>query len=183
MRVYGVLKDAESLMSDALYSTIKLMRVARSTAATQRRMLDSRLIQLRSLAGFPPPRSGWIKAIRGALGITSRQLGVRVGTTHQVIVRQEERETKGAVTLDSLDRTARAMGCRLVYALVPEAQYGSLEGILDHRARSLARTLATAVAHSMRLESQGVDATDTEAQVESLAQELKAKLDPRLWAK
>lgn len=159
------------------------MRVAKSATSTQRKMLDSRLSQLESLIDVPPPRSGWLKAIRGALGMTSRQLGTRVGATHQVVTRLEERETKGTVTLESLDRTARAMGCRLVYAIVPEPQYGSLEGILDHRARALSRKLAKDIAHSMKLESQGVDTTDTEAQIESLAQELKAKLDARLWAK
>lgn len=159
------------------------MKVAKNAALTQRKILDSRLNGLKSLADLSRPRSGWLKAIRGALGITSRQLGTLVGVTHQVIVRQEERESKGSVTLESLDRTAHAMGCRLVYAIVPESQYGGLEAILDHRARALARKLAKDVVHSMKLESQGVDTADTETQTESLAQELKAKLDPRLWAK
>jgi len=159
------------------------MKVAKHAALTQRKILDSRLNSLKSFADLSRPRSGWLKAIRGALGMTSRQLGTRVGTTHQVIVRQEERETRGTMTLETLERTARAMGCRLVYAIIPESQYGSLEAIVDHRARVLARDLAKDVAHSMKIESQGVDIADTEAQIECLAQELKSKLDPRLWAK
>lgn len=159
------------------------MKTSKKAAITQRQTLEARLTKLSPLADLPRPRSGWLKAIRGALGLTTRQLGARVGATHQVIVRQEEREVKGTVTLESLDRTARAMGCRLVYAIVPDTQQGSLEGILNERARTLARKLTKDIGHSMKLESQGVDASDTEVQIERLAQELKMNLDPRLWEK
>lgn len=159
------------------------MKLARSAALTQRKLLDSRLKNLGSLVNLRPPRSGWLKAIRGALGITSRQLGSRVGVSHQVIVRLEDSESKGTVTIGSLDRTARAMGCRFIYAIVPESQYESLEAIIDDRARAVARDLAKDVTHSMKLECQSVDLNDTESQIENLAQELKAKLDHRLWAK
>ncbi len=159
------------------------MKVAKKTTTLQRKTLEPKLNQLKLLLDITRPRSGWLKAIRGALGITTRQLGRRLGSTHQVILRQEEREITGAVTLESLDRAARAMGCRFVYALVPEPRYGSLEAILDERARSLARTLAKDVSHSMKLENQGVDIGNTEAQIERLAQDLKAKLDPRIWEK
>ncbi|MEO5970060.1 MAG: mobile mystery protein A [Bdellovibrionia bacterium] len=159
------------------------MKVAKKTTINQLKAMENKLKPLKQLGELPRPRSGWLKAIRGAMGMTTRQLGSRLGTTHQTIMRQEEREILGAVTLDSLDRAARAMKCRLVYAIVPESQYGSLEAILDERAHALARRLAKGVDHSMKLENQGVDRVETEDQIESLAQELKSKLDPRLWEK
>src|SRR4051794_39688780 len=80
----------------------KRMKTAKKAVITQRQILESKVNSLKLLLDQPRPRSGWLKAIRGALGITTRQLGARLGTTHQVVVRQEERETKGTVTLESL---------------------------------------------------------------------------------
>lgn len=157
------------------------MKTPRKAVAVQRQALDRRLKALKLLEISQKPRSGWMKAIRGALGMTARQLGARLGTTHQVILRQEEREPKGAVTLESMDRAARAMDCRFVYAILPNDDYGSLEDIIDERAKVVARKLAKEVGHSMKLENQGVDTDSTANQIERLAHELKIKLDPRLW--
>ncbi len=104
-----------------------------------------------------------------------------MGTTHQVPLRLEDSETRGTVTLDSLDRAARAMNCRLVYAIVPAPELGSLEAIVEDRALALARSLASTVSHTMHLESQGVDAEDTEVQIKRLAEELMRTSDRRLW--
>lgn len=157
------------------------MKIAKAAANRQKQILEDKLKPLNLLASTLPPRSGWLKAIRGALGMTTRKLAARLKTDMSAVVRMEEREAKGAVTLESLDRAARAMGCRLVYAIVPDPRYGSLEAILDERAHALARKLAKDVSHSMKLESQEVESTNTEAQVERLAQDLKSKLDSRLW--
>ncbi len=135
------------------------------------------------LAETVPPRSGWLKAIRTALGLTTRQLGARMGTTHQVPLRMERSETEGTITLDSLERAAQAMNCRLVYAIVPASEFGTLEAIVDARATELARTLASAVSHTMHLESQGVDAANTKVQIKRLAEDLKRTADRRLWEK
>ncbi len=159
------------------------MKTAKTTTTSQRRVVEEKLKQLKSLVNTTMPRSGWLKAVRGALGLTTRRLAALLKTDMAAVVRMEKREINGAVTLESLDRVARAMGCRLVYAIVPDIQYGSLESILDERARVLARKLAKDVSHSMRLENQGVDSSTTEAQIERLAQDLKTKLDPRLWEK
>lgn len=159
------------------------MKTAKTTTNTQRRLLDDQLKPLQALANLRKPRSGWLKAIRGGLGLTTRRLAARLGADMAAVVRMETREAKGTVTLESLDRAAHAMGCRLIYAIVPEQRYENLEAILDERALALARRLAKEVGHSMALESQGVDASHTSAQIERLAQELKARLDSRLWEK
>lgn len=158
------------------------MKTAKATTSTQRRVLDEKLKQLKSL-NTTMPRSGWLKAVRGALGLTTRGLAALLKTDMAAVVRMEKRELKGAVTLESLDRAARAMGCRLVYAIVPDIRHGSLDAILDDRSRELARKLAKEVIHSMKLENQSVDSGNTDAQIERLAQDLKTKLDPRLWEK
>jgi hypothetical protein len=72
------------------------------------------------------------------------------------------------------------MGCRLVYAIVPEE---SLEKIVDQKAKAAAARLMKSVDHSMRLEKQGVNSSAAIQQLETLASELKARLDPSLWEK
>jgi len=160
-----------------------IMKTSKKASHTQRKLLDTKLKSLETTRTLSIPRSGWIKAIRGALGLTARQLATRLKTDMSTIIRMESRETRGAVTLETLERTARAMNCRLIYAIVPDPSYTSLESILDERALDLAKKMAHQVSHSMRLEDQGVGAMTTEDQIKQLAEQLKAKLDPRLWEK
>ena len=128
------------------------------------------------------PRSGWIKAVRGALGLSARQLAERVGVGQSNITRLEEREPLGRVTLERLARTAQAMNCKLIYAIVPDGRFADLEAIIDERARALAEQLVQTTEHSMRLEKQGSSDDDLAKEVDTLAPQLKSKLDYRIWA-
>lgn len=162
------------------------MKTSRKQTSNQRRMLElkikpwSRVVQNKVSTR---PRTGWLHAIRSALGISSRNLAKRMGKTHQVVLRTESRERTGHVTLEMMDRAAKAMNCQFVYAIIPDTEFESLEAIVDFRAQKLAVKIAREVSHSMKLESQGVDVKTTKAQGRRLADELKAKLDPRLWEK
>jgi hypothetical protein len=57
------------------------------------------------------------------------------------------------VTLNTLQRAAEALGCRLVYALIPERP---LAEIVQERAERLAAEHTHAVTQTMRLEDQEV---------------------------
>jgi predicted DNA-binding mobile mystery protein A len=155
------------------------MKTNKKNVATQRRLMDKRLQPWMNLRNEKRPPSGWLKAIRGALGLTSRQLAAIVGIDFSSIIRLEEREPQGKVTLEVLDKAARAMGCKVVYAIVPDESYLSLESILDDRSKRAATELLEKVEHSMRLEEQG--SPDAKAEIERLAIDLKAKVDSRLW--
>lgn len=48
--------------------------------------------------------------------MTQAQLGARVGVSRQSVQDFEKSESERRITLDSLDRLARAMECRVVYA-------------------------------------------------------------------
>ncbi|MCX7353989.1 MAG: mobile mystery protein A [Alphaproteobacteria bacterium] len=98
-----------------------------------RRDLDRRL-QPRGSAEVRP-HSGWLRAIRDALGMTAAQLGARLGITPTSVFEMERREADGTVTLKTLEKAAEALGCKLVYALVPDE---SLEATVQRRARKLA---------------------------------------------
>lgn len=141
--------------------------------------MDKKIKTLVPLRTERRPPTGWLKAIRGALGITSRQLAQIVGVDMSAIIRLEEREPQGKVTLEMLDRVAQAMDCKLIYAVIPNEEYESLESIVDYRAKKAAKELYQKVEHSMQLEEQG--SPESKSELERLSQNLKEKMDQRIW--
>jgi predicted DNA-binding mobile mystery protein A len=117
------------------------------------RHLDKRFVALRPLAASPNPPKGWLRAIRDALGMTTTQFARRLGVSQPRIIELEQSEASGHVTLHTLQRAAEALGCRLVYALVPERP---LAEIVGDRAKLVAERQSTSVEHTMRLEDQAV---------------------------
>ena len=113
--------------------------------------------------------------------MSTRQLAERVGVQQSNITRLEEREPSGNVTLERLAKTANAMNCKLIYAIVPSDRYTDLEAIIHERARDLAQHLVHRTEHSMRLEQQGADADDVAKDIDSLTIQLKSKMDSRIW--
>ena len=126
-----------------------------------------------------PPRGGWVRAIREALGMTQEQLGVRVNISRQSVQDLEKAEAARRITLDSLDRLARAMSCRVVYSLVPEQ--GSLDDLLVQRANQLADALLKPTDHSMKLEAQGLSNIERERQRKLLVEALLRESPRKLW--
>ena len=86
--------------------------------AVTRRVLDRRLAGLFERVG-PRPECGWVRAIRDALGMSTFELGERMGVTPSRVRQLERAEAAGSVELASLERAARALNCRLSYAIVP----------------------------------------------------------------
>lgn len=82
--------------------------------------LDATLAQFAWLRNLQPPRMGWIRAIRDALGMSGRQPGKRMDVGKMWVGDMERLEATGATTLKTLRRAAEAMDCVLVYALVPK---------------------------------------------------------------
>jgi predicted DNA-binding mobile mystery protein A len=146
--------------------------------ALARRQIDKRLKSLQDSDVFARPPRGWIKAIREALGMTAQQLGRRLGVSQPRVLKIEEAEVSGSVTLETLERAARALDCRLVYVLVPNKP---LEELTRERAERLARKQIESTRHSMALEDQSVDASEERAQIEALTRTLLARSSSELW--
>lgn len=144
-----------------------------------RRQLDKRLSVLGQSDVLARPPRGWIKAIREALGMTTAQLARRLGVSQPRVVVIEKAEKTGSITLDSLDRAAQALDCRVVYALVPR---NSLNKQVEDRARLVAEKKLRSARHSMALEAQSVDKSDGEEQLKRLTQRLIEKAGSELWA-
>ncbi len=151
------------------------------STALQKKIIERKLKPWLVLRNDQKPPSGWVKAIRGALGMKATQLAARLGTEHSAILRFEQREAQGKVTLETLEKLAEAMNCQFIYAIVPKEPYSGLESILDERAHALAKKLVSKVSHTMRLEQQGLDQEQIDEQVNETANELKNEMGSKLW--
>jgi predicted DNA-binding mobile mystery protein A len=143
-----------------------------------RRQLDKRLNILRMPDIFARPPRGWIKAIREALGMTTAQLAKRIGVSQPRVVAIEKAEKGSSITLDSLERAARAMDCQVVYALIPRKP---LDDMVRERDNMLPKKRLQSTRHSMALEAQSVEGSDEEEQLKRLSERLINKAGSGLW--
>ncbi|MEZ5376960.1 MAG: mobile mystery protein A [Acidimicrobiales bacterium] len=97
------------------------------------------------------PHAGWIRATRDALGLSASELARRMSVHRSRIGQIEAGEKTGSIRLSTLDRAASAMGCRLVYAIVPE---GSYQAVIDRQSEADVAELVSRVLHTMALEGQ-----------------------------
>jgi predicted DNA-binding mobile mystery protein A len=142
------------------------------------RQLDNRFATLRPLVGAARPPKGWLRAIRDALGMTTAQFARRLNVSQPRVVALERSEVNGSVTVATLQRAAEALGCRLVYAIIPERP---LADTVRDRADQIASRLTNAVAHSMRLEDQEVTSSDAAKELHDREVERLFRRPARLW--
>ena len=145
--------------------------------ALARKNLDKRFAQMRAVPMTVPPR-GWIRAIREALGLSTRQLAERMESSQSWISVLEKAEVSGTTTLKSMRQAAEAMDCTLVYALIPTK---SLAETLQHRAEMRAEDELRHLNHSMQLENQGMTADNLSAERKRLITELLDGSPRKLW--
>ncbi len=141
------------------------------------RQVEARVRPWRDRLTDTPPPGGWTKAIRQALGMSSRQLAQRLGITRQAVIDLERREKDGRITVGALTKAARAMGCELVYAIVPK---NNLEEMIRNRARNVAARRLRRVSHSMALEAQSTSAEEEDRLLDELVADL-LKHPRSLW--
>ena len=84
----------------------------------QLQQLNSKMLGFASLKQVAMPSTGWIKAIRTAIGMSMQQLGNKLNVSKQGILDIEKREKDGSITIKSLKEIARAMDMQLVYGLL-----------------------------------------------------------------
>ncbi len=114
------------------------------------KQLTTQLTPDQPIQAVTRPTGGWIKAIRGALGLSQRELATRLSRSPQAVHQLENSEAAGTITLAQLEAAAGAMGCRLIYTFVPGR--GTLADLADPQRAQSDRALR----HSMALEGQAV---------------------------
>ena len=75
---------------------------------------------LRAVEQEAVTRTGWIKCIRQAIGMSGVRLAKKLGISQNSLSDIEKREISGSITLKKLDEVAKALGCHLVYGFVPK---------------------------------------------------------------
>ena len=141
--------------------------------------LASKMEVFESTSELIIPPTGWIKAIRLALGMSMRQLADRLGITKQSVQEMELREQNSSITIKSLREAANALDMELVYGFVPKD--GTLDALIDRKARELAVKIVSRTSQSMLLEDQGVSDERYEKAIEERATRLKYEMPKILW--
>lgn len=145
----------------------------------QYQQLAQKLAGAEALRALPLPVTGWLNAIRTTLGITLEQVATRLGITKQSVQEYEAREREGTITVKSLREAAHALDMELVYALVPKD--GSLDALIERRARKLAEQIVLRTSNTMKLEDQENSRERIRKAIEERAAQLKQEMPKALW--
>ncbi|MBI4356672.1 MAG: mobile mystery protein A [Gammaproteobacteria bacterium] len=143
------------------------------------KQLDRRLESLQAAKPcFKSLRGVWIRTIRKTLGMTLSQLASRLNVNRSRVIRIEQDEVREALTLKTLHQVSEALGCELVYALVPKS---TLYKAVKQQANKIAAQSLRRVSHSMALEQQQVTEPVQEEEFQELVNELLSRSLKHLW--
>lgn len=132
----------------------------------------------KKLEGLAIPSEGWLRTARKALGMSGAQLGRKLDVTRGAVSINEKAELSGGITIKTMQQMAESMGCRFVYAVVPETD---IEDILMKRARTKATKQVRNASVHMALENQLLAEEKLVAEVERLAKEMIETSPSDLW--
>ncbi len=137
----------------------------------------------KKLNAFPShnitPKEGWIKTLRRTLNISPGILAKRLNISISGLYKLEEREQEEALTLKMLRQTAQVLDMQLVYALIPNA--GSLEQLIEKRAKELAMEIVRKTSINMELEDQANTTERLKKAVADKTRELIETQPQELW--
>ncbi len=143
------------------------------------RQLDRKIKMLRKAENMTIPSSGWIFVIRRALGMSLRQLGLRMDITPQSVKEMEDREKNGTISLNVLREFGKSMDMKLVYGFIPKQK--SLEKLVEERAVRLAEEIVKRTSTNMELEDQKLGSELIKKAIKEKAVELKQEMPKFLW--
>ena len=142
--------------------------------------LDRRMSRLEEAARDAEFAMGWVRAVRGALGMSLEQLARKMGVTRQSMMALEKREREGTIRLNTLRSVGQALGLRLVYGFVP-VEDDNLSGYVDRKARDLATEIVQRTLQTMSLEDQAPSAERIRRAIDERAGEIRRELPKTLW--
>ena len=124
-------------------------------------------------------KQGWIKIIRKSLGMSINDLAQRLGCHTSNVTLLEKNESSAKIKLETLEKVATAMNCRLVYAFI--TQGGSLEEIVRKQVQLIAHQIVQKNNHSMKLEEQGISKEQMKQQEEDLYRKILHDDSIKIW--
>lgn len=143
-----------------------------------REQLDEKLNSIKEVVSSSMPSQGWVKSIREALGISTAQLGKKVGIDQSRISRIENAEVTGEVKLSTLMKIAKSMDMQLVYAFVPKH---SLEDMVQQQARQIASKRMKRLNNTMRLEEQELSNEQKHKALEDMVKKIMIDEPKEFW--
>ncbi|MEA3317996.1 MAG: mobile mystery protein A [Bacteroidota bacterium] len=141
--------------------------------------LESKMKNYSPAANVAIPPTGWIKAIRLALGMSMQQLANRISITKQSVQEMEKREKGGSISLKSLREAAKALDMKLVYCLVPND--GSLDALIERKSMELASKIVKRTSTTMKLEDQENSNRRIKKAIKERATLIKHEMPKILW--
>lgn len=84
-----------------------------------RRKLDVEMQPYRRAGMAKNPTNGLLRAVRQALRVPVAEIAQKLGVQRTAVFDLEMREPKNTISLRSMSRMAQAMGCKVVYGIVP----------------------------------------------------------------
>jgi predicted DNA-binding mobile mystery protein A len=141
--------------------------------------LDNKISAFASLKQAVMPPTGWIKAIRNALGMTMQQLGNKLSVSKQAVLDMERREKDGTITIKALHEAARAMDMQFVYGFIPID--GSLDALIEKKAAELATKIVMRTANTMKLEDQANSGSRVDKAIKERTAVIKYEMPKTLW--
>ena len=141
--------------------------------------LDAKLKAYKSAALIQRPKHGWIKTIRTTINMTMEQLGSRLKMTKQGVKNLEERESEGALSINTLKEVAAALDLKFVYGFVPKD--GSIDKMINKKADAIAKKIVTRTNQNMKLEDQNISEAKLNKSIVKLSKVIKQEMHKSLW--
>jgi predicted DNA-binding mobile mystery protein A len=141
--------------------------------------LESKMKHFSKLTTLVSPPTGWVRATRLALGISLQQMAKQLKISKQSAQELEQREKEGAITIKSLSDAAEALNMKLVYGFVPLD--GSLDNLIERKAKELATQIVLRTSNSMKLENQKNSEERIKKAIKDRTVELKKEIPKSLW--
>ena len=145
----------------------------------QFQQLSNKMLAFASLQKVAAPPTGWLKAVRLALGMSSQQVANKLSVTRQGVQDMERREKDGSITIKALREVANALDMQLLYGFVPKD--GSLDALVDRKARDLAKQIVLRTSNTIKLEHQENSQERIEKAIEERATAIKSEMPKALW--
>jgi ribosome-binding protein aMBF1 (putative translation factor) len=90
-----------------------------ASKAAKRANLDQEQRYFRIAARKASYYPRWLKRVRQAVGVHVTDMAKELEVNASVIYRLEKSEERKTISLKALEKMARAMGCKVVYAVIP----------------------------------------------------------------
>jgi len=95
--------------------------------AIEREKLDREQRYFRIAARKTSYYAHWLRRVRQALGVHVTDMARELDVNPSVIYRLEESEERKSISLRAMEKAAGALGCQVVYAIVPRGGRTLLE--------------------------------------------------------